>query len=273
VWTNPYRTLGTGRAISVTDLEVGEYDVTLTVTNVAALTGTATVHVVVGDNLQLPGPRLSASPVSISWSVPKTGAGVQTAGLSVTNASGNDPFPFTAASSESWLQVNGVAQAAVSVSAPLTMAVTADPTSLPAGQVSISQIVLTNTNDPTDTIAIPVSVAKGSSLVGEQNGDADGDGVLDEIDNCILVPNPSQLDADQDGYGNACDPDLNNDGIVNFADLAIMKKVFFKTDAAADLNGDGVVNFADLAIMKKSFFKTPGPSGLDCAGQIPCSAP
>jgi hypothetical protein len=39
-----------------------------------------------------------------------------------------------------------------------------------------------------------------------------------------------------------------------------MKKVFFKADAFADLNGDGVVNFADLAMMKKAFFKAPGPA-------------
>jgi hypothetical protein len=90
--------------------------------------------------------------------------------------------------------------------------------------------------------------------------DEDADGVDDACDNCLLIPNPTQLDAGHDGYGNACDPDLNNDGVVNFADLAAMKKVFFKADAFADLNGDGVVNFADLAIMKKAFFKAPGPA-------------
>jgi hypothetical protein len=51
-----------------------------------------------------------------------------------------------------------------------------------------------------------------------------------------------------------------------------MKSVFFKADALADLNGDGVVNFADLAMLKKSFFRAPGPSGLWCAGRVPCDA-
>ena len=110
--------------------------------------------------------------------------------------------------------------------------------------------------------------------------DADVDGIDNVVDNCVLVLNPDQRDTDHDGWGNACDADLNNDGVVNFADLARMKSVFFKPssysdDAAnADMNGDGVVNFADLAQLKSYFFLTQGTpptqSGLSCAGQIPC---
>ena len=92
--------------------------------------------------------------------------------------------------------------------------------------------------------------------------DSDGDGVPDALDNCVSVKNSSQTDADGDQFGNACDADLNNDGVVNFSDLAILKRVFFTRDPSADLNGDGIVNFADLAIMKAAFFKAPGPSGL-----------
>lgn len=92
--------------------------------------------------------------------------------------------------------------------------------------------------------------------------DTDGDGILDPIDNCLLVKNATQADTNGDDFGNACDADLNDDGIVNFADLAIMKRVFFQKNPDADLNGDGVVNFGDLAIMKAAFFKAPGPSGL-----------
>jgi hypothetical protein len=102
--------------------------------------------------------------------------------------------------------------------------------------------------------------------------DGDGDGIGDACDNCTAIANPTQVDADQDGYGNACDVDLDNNGMVNFGDLARMKRVFFKADAVVDLNGDHIVNFADLAMLKKGFFKAPGPSGLWCAGRVPCDA-
>ena len=101
--------------------------------------------------------------------------------------------------------------------------------------------------------------------------DSDGDGVPDQSDNCILVPNGPlipdaggniQLDTDGDGYGNICDPDFDNNLIVNASDLAYMKTNFFSNDPDADLNGNGVVNAADLAILKNFFFKPPGPSGL-----------
>lgn len=92
--------------------------------------------------------------------------------------------------------------------------------------------------------------------------DTDFDGINDFGDNCTLVHNPDQRDTDGDGYGNFCDPDLNNDGRVNFRDLEIIAAVFFGTDPDADLNGDGIVNFGDLDIVRQFFFGPPGPSAL-----------
>jgi hypothetical protein len=114
------------------------------------------------------------------------------------------------------------------------------------------------------------------------NRDTDGDGVLDQDDNCTTVANTLagnvpgtappipkfQLDSDSDGYGNACDADLNNTGLVTAADFAIQRSVFNEnatespTAAAADLNGSGQVTAADFGILRGRLNMPPGPSGL-----------
>ncbi|MEL7447924.1 MAG: alpha/beta hydrolase-fold protein [Pseudomonadota bacterium] len=92
--------------------------------------------------------------------------------------------------------------------------------------------------------------------------DSDSDGVPDLADNCSDVANADQRDTNGDGFGNACDADLDNDCVVNFADLGTMKSVFFTGDADADMDGDGAVNFSDLGLMKAAFFAAPGTSGV-----------
>lgn len=48
--------------------------------------------------------------------------------------------------------------------------------------------------------------------------DRDGDGIVDEKDNCPDTPNPDQADLDGDGIGDACDDDIDGDGIPNHQD-------------------------------------------------------
>lgn len=91
--------------------------------------------------------------------------------------------------------------------------------------------------------------------------DSDSDGVPDFIDNCTEVANMMQTDIDFDGYGNACDGDLNNDNFVNSLDLGIFKQMFmFSGNIPADFNDDFIVNSLDLGMFKQMFFKPPGPS-------------
>jgi predicted outer membrane repeat protein len=60
------------------------------------------------------------------------------------------------------------------------------------------------------------SNSTGTVAIGDPAGDADGDGVANLSDNCILVANPSQADCDSDGLGDACDgPDINLNGITD----------------------------------------------------------
>ena len=42
--------------------------------------------------------------------------------------------------------------------------------------------------------------------------DTDGDGFVDDRDNCALVPNGDQADTDHDGIGDACNDDMDRDG-------------------------------------------------------------
>jgi PKD repeat protein len=92
--------------------------------------------------------------------------------------------------------------------------------------------------------------------------DGDGDGIVDVVDNCSALANADQRDSNGDGFGNACDADLNNDGTINFVDLGLLRTAFFGPGPDADFNGDGVVNFVDLGIMRATFFMAPGPGAV-----------
>lgn len=49
--------------------------------------------------------------------------------------------------------------------------------------------------------------------------DIDGDGVLDEIDNCASIANNDQADFDFDWIGDLCDTDTDNDGLIDDLDV------------------------------------------------------
>jgi photosystem II stability/assembly factor-like uncharacterized protein len=91
--------------------------------------------------------------------------------------------------------------------------------------------------------------------------DSDGDGIIDPSDNCIMKKNHNQRDTDQDGYGNICDADLDNNGSVSFADLNLFRSAFGTNNADADFDGNGSVSFGDLNIFRSLFGQPPGPAG------------
>ena len=126
------------------------------------------------------------------------------------------------------------------------------------------------------TMTDSVASADSANVTVFINGDVDSDGVLDANDNCTLVANPTQLDADVDGYGNICDADLNNSGTVTTADFGLLRSVLGQVAGAnavaalADMNGSGTVTTADFGLLRARLGTTPGPSGLACAGTQPC---
>lgn len=93
-------------------------------------------------------------------------------------------------------------------------------------------------------------------------GDSDGDLLLDGCDNCIGAANHDQRDSNGDGYGNACDPDLNGDGMVDLADFLEFIPLYGTNAPEADFNGNGAVDLADYLVLKGYYGSPPGPSAV-----------
>ena len=132
--------------------------------------------------------------------------------------------------------------------------------------------------------------AVGTSGAGV-DADTDGDGVQNNIDNCDAATNASQLDSDDDGYGNACDGDFNQDGVVGGPDFTIFAGAFGTSEGdvgfshPVDCNGDGIIGGPDFTCFAIQFNNLragtsggPGPSGRSCVAapgvdQVVCPAP
>ncbi len=99
------------------------------------------------------------------------------------------------------------------------------------------------------------------ALAWRSEADEDADGVRDGKDICRQAVNPAQVDADSDGFGNVCDADFDQNNVVSFADLALMKQTFGSAspDPEVDLNSDGAVDMSDLLLLRDGVFAAPGP--------------
>ena len=138
------------------------------------------------------------------------------------------------------------------------------------------------------TIILAAVAALGWALAAAAgiNEDQDLDGIPDFFDKCMLdsrnATAPATCDTDTDGYGNPCDPDFNQDFVVNATDFGmIFVPAFNGADPTPwpqgmDMNCDGAVNATDFGMFFVPKFKgglggaKPGPSGLACAGQPGC---
>jgi uncharacterized protein (TIGR03790 family) len=110
-----------------------------------------------------------------------------------------------------------------------------------------------------------------ASPAGPDPDDLDGDGVPSRRDNCRDIPNARQRDTDADGFGNLCDPDVDNDGTVTTSwgqrPLGDLERIALAVAQRAyvpdyDLDGDRQVDAADVSLAQMRLFFPPGPSGL-----------
>jgi len=93
-------------------------------------------------------------------------------------------------------------------------------------------------------------------LAVDKISDADGDSIPDADDNCRLTYNPGQQDTDEDGYGNMCDCDLDNDCVVGISDFLIFKDAWGSsppTNPDADFDSDGGVGISDFLIFRSRY--------------------
>ncbi len=117
----------------------------------------------------------------------------------------------------------------------------------------------------------PLLVLPAESVVGNARRDQDRDGIVDAEDNCRDDPNADQRDTNNDGLGNLCVADVNDDGIVETSG-GMIYPVDRRGDLEAisltarngpydpdhDLDGDGRVDERDLILAQLWLFRTPG---------------
>jgi len=112
----------------------------------------------------------------------------------------------------------------------------------------------------------------GTAGAGPQ-GDADGDGVLDGVDNCTDVSNATQTDTDGDFFGNACDADYDQSGDVALGDFGQLRAAFGSStgdpnfNANVDSDDDGTIALGDFGLLRSQFGGPPGPGG-PCWNQL-----
>ena len=102
---------------------------------------------------------------------------------------------------------------------------------------------------PTHTASVDYFFNTASPVLYE-DGDTDGDGYVDDVDNCPQHWNPDQNDLDADGIGDECEcPAANLDGInpVDLVDFSILAFNWFTSGPNGDTNRDFMVDELDLA--------------------------
>lgn len=176
-------------------------------------------------------------------------------------------------------RIDAVAAAAAAGCLPITATPTPTPTPTSTRTPTLTPTrTPTSTATPTPTVTrtptttpTPTATWMPTTTPTPQAGDSDGDGVSDALDNCVLVYNPDQKNADGeridngrgpaddttnpmgDNLGDACDDDDDNDGLLDAAEGAwpvpgCASATSPTNRQVADSDGDGVLDGVECAL-------------------------
>jgi hypothetical protein len=97
--------------------------------------------------------------------------------------------------------------------------------------------------------------------------DTDSDGTFDLCDNCSSSANPTQLDADSDGFGNRCDADFDQSGIVGGGDFSLLGQNWNQAIPPGgtgfppvDADESGIIGGGDFSLLGQTWNQLPGPA-------------
>lgn len=131
-------------------------------------------------------------------------------------------------------------------------------------------------------IALIATLGISTMALAGLSDDFDTDTVYDVLDNCSTVtqstgPGGTDCDTDDDGYGNVCDGDFDQDGSTGASDYVTWNNDFTSNgidngNVGTDMDCDTYVGASDYILFNTQYTAVgfPGPSGLHCAGTVPC---
>jgi gliding motility-associated-like protein len=228
---------------------------------------------------------LTVSPTSFTCA----NVGANTVTLTATDASGNttsatavvtvrDQVGPTVVTRPVTVQLNAAGQATItaaqvnngSTDACGIASVTVNPSTFTCANLGANNVTLTvtdvngnvSTGTAVVTVTVDFSITGDNDLDGTPDNcdpDDDNDGVLDINDNCPIQANSNQADNDTDGIGDACDNDDDNDGILDGYDNC----PFIFNPGQEDIDKDGIGDICDTVEINVSQAITPDGDGIN----------